>query len=205
LLARNTQFRAVNKRNFRERRGDNNESRPPPGENNAWKLAGRSMTVITMASEESKSHLEDRRFREVYRYFQPSNPAALLYSHVVPPPSDEAQTVHSSAAETLGASLAIGLPSQDSSSANTILTTFAQNATLKLNADRAIIRYVPSPCWDTAHDPCIDKLRFEASWTVRQSICLQRLHAAAACETLLRIYFPTHGSQWETMTDLVLV
>jgi hypothetical protein len=102
------------------------------------------MTVTTMAPEESKSHLEDRRFREVYRYFQPSNPAALLFSPVAPPPLDEAQAVHSSAAENPGASLAIGLPSQDSSSANTILTTFAQTASLKLNADRAIIRYAPS-------------------------------------------------------------
>lgn len=94
-----------------------------------------------MALLESKPHLDDRRFRELYRYFQPSNPAALLYSPLAPPFSDEAQIVDSAIPDNSGASLAIGLPSQDPSSANTILTTFAQTATLKLNADRAVIRY----------------------------------------------------------------
>lgn len=97
-----------------------------------------------MACEESKPHLEDRRFRELYRYFQPSNPAALLYSPLAPPPLDEDQDIDPETSENPGASLAIGLPSQDSCSANTILTTFAQTAALKLNVDRAIIRYAPS-------------------------------------------------------------
>lgn len=89
--------------------------------------------IITMPLDECKSHREDRRFRELYRYFQPSNPAALLYS----PFADAADATPGNP----GPSLAIGLPAQDLSSANTILTTFAQTATLKLNTDRAIIRY----------------------------------------------------------------
>jgi hypothetical protein len=94
-----------------------------------------------MALEEPQAHLEDRRFRELYRYFQPSNPAALLYSPLAPPSSEEAQVIDSAIPENAGASLASGLASHDPSSANTILTTFAQTATLKLNADRAVIRY----------------------------------------------------------------
>lgn len=94
-----------------------------------------------MAREESSSHLEDRRSRELYRYFQPSNPAALLYS---PLALDGDQEIDATTSEIPGTSLAIGLPSQDPSSANTILTTFAQTAALKLNAEHAIIRYAPS-------------------------------------------------------------
>ncbi|CRG82830.1 two-component sensor protein histidine protein kinase (dhkk, dhkj) [Talaromyces islandicus] len=95
-----------------------------------------------MAPKESPTHLEDRRFRELYRYFQPSNPAAVLYSPFAPPSSDETQTIDPAISENGGTSLAIGLPSQDLSSANAILTTFAQTATLKLNADRAVISIV---------------------------------------------------------------
>lgn len=94
---------------------------------------------------QSMSYEADRQKREVYRYFQPENPAALNASllqvdeHVaiigdfsrvstpfIPDPCDsETNFVDSSP-----------------SSSNTTLTSFAQLVALQLNAQRALITYI---------------------------------------------------------------
>ncbi|KAH8690517.1 hypothetical protein BGW36DRAFT_56778 [Talaromyces proteolyticus] len=100
--------------------------------------------MVSAPQDEIASHRDDRRFREIYRFFQPATPAALLYSHqILPTDGDDGFAIHvdgTPGLESAGTSLAVCLPSeQNTSSANTILTTFAQTATLKLNAQRAVI------------------------------------------------------------------
>lgn len=84
---------------------------------------------------------DDRRFRELYRYFQPANPAALLYPQYVPPGEEDPARPVSDNVEDANISLA-SVPSAPTGpvSPNTTLTSFAQLAALRLNAQRAIIR-----------------------------------------------------------------
>jgi hypothetical protein len=90
------------------------------------------------------AHRDDRRFRELYRYFQPSNPAAVLYQQHVPATEESPVLEGSDPIPTIEATanpLAVSLmpPQEDLASPNTILTSFAQLAAHKLNAERAII------------------------------------------------------------------
>jgi hypothetical protein len=83
---------------------------------------------------------DDRRFRELYRYFQPSNPAALLYPQYIPSSEQDPSTY-----TVEGASHALAsVPSASNRpiSPNATLTSFAQLACVQLNVQRAIIRYV---------------------------------------------------------------
>lgn len=87
----------------------------------------------------------DRQTREVYRYFQPENPAALNaslqfddhvasitdFSRVTTPFAPDASDSEKSFAE-----------GSSPSSPNTTLTSFAQLAALRLNAQRAFITYI---------------------------------------------------------------
>ncbi|KAK9847920.1 Signal transduction histidine kinase-related protein [Penicillium brevicompactum] len=70
----------------------------------------------------TRAHEADRQAREVYRYFQPANPAAL-----------NAAWIPRSAASELATD------SSTLSSPNTTLTSFAQQAAIRLNAQRAFI------------------------------------------------------------------
>lgn len=109
-------------------------------------------------------HKADRRVREVYRYFQPTNPAALNPTwlpfgaevsanttplHLPTDPSDEVGLDNLAAAATA----AVG--PVDLNSPNTTLTAFAQLVALRLNARRALIRYAlrPAPPRDDYHFP----------------------------------------------------
>jgi hypothetical protein len=97
------------------------------------------------------AHRDDRRFRELYRYFQPANPAALLYqfqnvlSNPATPAGDLPDAIPT-VEDNPGNPLAVSLmpPQEDLSSPNTILTSFAQLAAHKLNVERAIIWYALS-------------------------------------------------------------
>lgn len=98
--------------------------------------------------ESHVAHRDDRRFRELYRYFQPANPAALLYQlhHDLCSPTTPAENLADAIPSVEGESgnpLAVSLmpPQEDLSSPNTILTSFAQLAAHKLNVERAIIWY----------------------------------------------------------------
>jgi hypothetical protein len=89
----------------------------------------------------------DRQAREVYRYFQPANPAAL--NTTWPPSGDHFSSEASQRASTSVASDDIGLETTSvkasaQSSPNTTLTSFAQLAALRLNAQRAFIMYYSS-------------------------------------------------------------
>lgn len=90
-------------------------------------------------------HEADRQTREVYRYFQPENPAAL--NAVWPPGDHEAVTVDPSTA-TNSVDLDDEVSEADSIEAsplyspNTTLTSLAQLAALRLNAQRAFITYI---------------------------------------------------------------
>ncbi|OKL63186.1 hypothetical protein UA08_01887 [Talaromyces atroroseus] len=95
--------------------------------------------------EELVAHRDDRRFRELYRYFQPTNPAAALYKQYVPA-TEESPVLETSdpiipTVEGTANPLAVSLmpPQEDLASPNTILTSFAQLAAHKLNVERAII------------------------------------------------------------------
>jgi hypothetical protein len=90
-------------------------------------------------------HEADRQTREVYRYFQPSNPAAL--NTVWPPGDHEAATVDSSTATNSvilddEVSEAASIEASPLYSPNTTLTSLAQLAALRLNAQRAFITYI---------------------------------------------------------------
>jgi hypothetical protein len=92
------------------------------------------------------AHRDDRRFRELYRYFQPANPAALLYQlHNDPSnptiPAVDPPGVIPTVEDNVGNPLAVSLmpPQEDLASPNTILTSFAQLAAHKLNVERAMI------------------------------------------------------------------
>lgn len=85
----------------------------------------------------------DRQAREVYRYFQPANPAAL--NEAWPPFSDDSASIPDLSTATTSAALDISVSETtpiDASgfcSPNTTLTSFAQLAALRLNAQRAFI------------------------------------------------------------------
>jgi hypothetical protein len=90
-------------------------------------------------------HQADRQTREVYRYFQPENPAVLnatseFDDHV-------ASIADFSRVPTPGVP-DVSAPEPNSteasapSSPNTTLTSFAQLAALRLNAQRAFITYI---------------------------------------------------------------
>ena len=68
----------------------------------------------------------DHRARELYHYFQPDNPALLPTGHC--------------------ALESIKSPSVVKASPNLVLTALAQLAAVKLQAQRAIIRYLPRCC-----------------------------------------------------------
>ncbi|CAG8353449.1 unnamed protein product [Penicillium salamii] len=70
----------------------------------------------------TRAHEADRQAREVYRYFQPANPAAL----------NAAWIPRSAASEPATESSTLSSP-------NTTLTSFAQQAAIRLNAQRAFI------------------------------------------------------------------
>jgi len=88
----------------------------------------------------------DRQAREVYRYFQPSNPAALNPGWL-PFGSDSASipdfsTAVPSAAPDFPDSETTAVEAGVLSSPNMTLTSFAQLAALRLNAQRAFITYI---------------------------------------------------------------
>lgn len=90
-------------------------------------------------------HRADRQTREVYRYFQPENPAAL--NAVWPPGDHEAVTVDLSTATNSvllddEVSEADSIEASPLYSPNTTLTSLAQLAALRLNAQRAFITYI---------------------------------------------------------------
>lgn len=96
--------------------------------------------------EDRVAHRDDRRFRELYRYFQPASPAAVLYQQNVPATEESPVLAHTdpiipTVGESNGNPLMVSLmpPGDDLAGPNTILTSFAQLATHKLNAERAII------------------------------------------------------------------
>lgn len=89
-------------------------------------------------------HEADRQTREVYRYFQPANPAAL--NATWPPEEDLTTTIGPSTATVSVDSVLDDEVSETLSveasrlySPNTTLTSFAQLAALRLNAQRAFI------------------------------------------------------------------
>jgi hypothetical protein len=89
-------------------------------------------------------HEADRQTRETYRYFQPANPAAL--NATWPPGEHLTSTIGPSTASN-SASSALNDEVSDTSSIdvnllyspNTTLTSLAQLAALRLNAQRAFI------------------------------------------------------------------
>jgi hypothetical protein len=82
---------------------------------------------------------EDRRIRELHRYFNPANPAALRHPGYALP-----NNVSSLGAgeEELGDHIHPNL-SGKICNPNTTLTSFAKLAALQLDVERAIIRYRP--------------------------------------------------------------
>lgn len=89
-------------------------------------------------------HEADRQTREVYRYFQPENPAAL--NATWPPIDDLTTTIGLSTATASDDSLlddevsdTLSVEANRLYSPNTTLTSFAQLAALRLNAQRAFI------------------------------------------------------------------
>ncbi|KAJ5242075.1 uncharacterized protein N7469_000402 [Penicillium citrinum] len=99
-----------------------------------------------MRYQKKKAHRADRRSREVYRYFQPSNPAALNSTWL--PFGNESNSAASLSASTPAfateASTSAKVIHQTSSrhSSNTTLTSFAQLAALGLNAERCLITII---------------------------------------------------------------
>lgn len=90
-----------------------------------------------------RAYEEDRQAREVYRYFQPANPAALNTQWPLPEEHfssvDSLRTSFSAAEDSDSETTQIH--SRTQSSPNTTLTSFAQLAALRLNAQRAFITY----------------------------------------------------------------
>lgn len=92
---------------------------------------GRFLRVMSNSPQQSPvEHGADRQAREVYRYFQPGNPAAL--NEAWPSFGDHLATP---------ADLPTPNPSSILSSPNATLTSLAQLAALRLNAQRAFITY----------------------------------------------------------------
>lgn len=89
-----------------------------------------------------RDHDADRQAREVYRYFQPENPAALNASWL-PFGDDSASIPDLSTATTSTVHDKSALAEASGfCSPNTTLTSFAQLAALRLNAQRAFITCV---------------------------------------------------------------
>lgn len=100
-------------------------------------------------AEQRGQYIADRRVRELYRYYQPAGPTAIpswlsaaddLPSSSLPPniaPADDSGNSNSSA--TSRPSTALGPESLILGTSNNTLTSFAQLATLRLNAERAFI------------------------------------------------------------------
>ncbi|CAG8193793.1 unnamed protein product [Penicillium salamii] len=88
-----------------------------------------------------RAYEEDRQAREVYRYFQPANPAALNTQWPLPEEHfssvDSLRTSFSAAEDSDSETTQIHSHTQ--SSPNTTLTSFAQLAALRLKAQRAFI------------------------------------------------------------------
>lgn len=88
----------------------------------------------------------DRQKREVYRYFQPGNPAALNASllqvdeHMAP--IGDFSRVSTPFIPDASDSETNFVEGSSPSSPNTTLTSFAQLAALQLNAQRAFITYI---------------------------------------------------------------
>lgn len=90
------------------------------------------------------SYKTDRQAREVYRYFQPANPAAL--NATWPPLDDDSASItYQRTVAAAGTPTSATTPAKSSvvSSPNATLTSFAQLAALRLNAQRAFITYNP--------------------------------------------------------------
>lgn len=92
----------------------------------------------------------DRQAREVYRYFQPANPAALNATWL--PLGDVSASIPDLSTAT--ASPVLNTVSKTTPveaggfcSPNTTLTSFAQLAALRLNAQRAFITYIGPLLW----------------------------------------------------------
>ncbi|KAJ5674999.1 uncharacterized protein N7477_004933 [Penicillium maclennaniae] len=86
-----------------------------------------------------RDHDADRQTREVYRYFQPANPAALNASWL-PCGNDAASIPDLSTSNTFAVrDSSVTAEASGFSSPNTTLTSFAQLAALRLNAQRAFI------------------------------------------------------------------
>lgn len=89
-------------------------------------------------------HEADRQTREVYRYFQPANPAALNATWPLEDdltttigPSEASLSVDSVLDDEISETLSV--EASRLYSPNTTLTSFAQLAALRLNAQRAFI------------------------------------------------------------------
>lgn len=88
----------------------------------------------------------DRQAREVYRYFQPANPAALNAAWL--PSGDDSTSILDLSTATTSTVLNTSVSETNSvdtsgfCSPNTTLTSFAQLAALRLNAQRAFITYI---------------------------------------------------------------
>lgn len=95
---------------------------------------------------QNMNYEEDRQKREVYRYFQPENPAALNASllefdeHVAP--IRDFSRVSTSFVPDLSDPETTSIEGSSPSSPNPTLTSFAQLAALQLNAQRAFITYI---------------------------------------------------------------
>lgn len=91
----------------------------------------------------SCTHRDDRRSRELYRYFQPSNPAALPYTTIVPHGEEGTLVSSTDTTATVEGATAVlaSIPKTPSgpSSPNATLTSFAQLAAVQLNTQRALI------------------------------------------------------------------
>ena len=103
-------------------------------------------------TQQSVEHQADRRVRELYRYYQPAGPSGLIPSWLPPgedlPSSGSAGTPGTPAGDgstdgnssaTLRTATAIGPEALVLGSTNNTLTSFAQLAALRLNAERAFI------------------------------------------------------------------
>jgi hypothetical protein len=100
--------------------------------------------------QQSVEHKADRRVRELYRYYQPAGSAGLIPSWLPPsedlPSSGSAGTLSTptagadgSSSATLRSSTAVGPEGLVLGSTNNTLTSFAQLAALRLNAELAFI------------------------------------------------------------------
>lgn len=108
---------------------------------------------ISTRSHAHQAHTDDRRVRELYRYYQPQVQESLAPSWLPPRADDSASSDPASTVRTLSAdssansnssatsqsSTATGPEALILGTSNNTLTSFAQLAALRLNADRALI------------------------------------------------------------------